>query len=163
MKVLKMKTVKNITIYLLLVLCSLALLGCKQKANEDEPISEAKADATGNKVIITGQLVKKDGSPVPYAYLGVHEFKDGKVTLKFGDGGIFLNPTCEIYKEAKGRFKLELDLDVFKEAEEFVILARLSKDPFDQGVPLRNRNGNLITFEFSEGIKDLDLDQIVVE
>ena len=65
-----MKTVKNTTIYLLLVLCSLALLGCRQKADEDKPTSEVKADATGNKVLITGQLVKKKVSPV--TFVGVY-------------------------------------------------------------------------------------------
>lgn len=157
-----MKTVKNTTIYFLLVLFSLTLLGCSKKADEDKPTSEVKADTTGNKVLITGQLVKKDGSPVSYAYLGVHESKDGEVMLQFSDDGIFLNPTCEIYKEAKGRFTLELDLDVFEGAEAFAILARLS--PLStQNVPLRDPNGNLIVFEFSEGAKNLDLGQIVVE
>ena len=40
-----MKTVKDAKFYLLLLLCSLVLLGCSQKADEDKPISEVKAEA----------------------------------------------------------------------------------------------------------------------
>ena len=40
-----MRTVRNITIYCLLVLCSLVLLGCSQKADENKSISEVKAEA----------------------------------------------------------------------------------------------------------------------
>ena len=40
-----METVKKPTIYFLLVLCSLVLLGCSQKADENKPISEVKAEA----------------------------------------------------------------------------------------------------------------------
>ena len=154
-----MNIVKNTTIYFLLMLCSLALLGCSQEADEDKPISEVKADATGNKVIITGQLVKKDGSPATYGRVEIDAIKGGKYIIKFGEDGVFLNPECEVDNE--GRFTLELDLDVFEGAEAFAILARL--DPFAQKSPLRNRNGNLIVFEFSEGAKNLDLGQIVVE
>ena len=157
-----MKTLKNTTIYLLLVLCSLSLLGCRQKADEDKPTSEVKADATGNKVLITGQLVNKNGSPVTYGRVEVNEWieEGNKFRIKFGEGGIYLNPTCTVDDE--GRFKLELDLDVFEGAEAFAILARLS--PLStQDVPLRDPNGNLIVFEFSEGAKNLDLGQIVTK
>ena len=128
-----------------------------------QQVDKPKTIATGNKVIITGQLVKKDGSPLSYAYLGVHEFKDGEIMLQFSDGGIFLNPTFEIYKEAKGRFKLDMDLDVFEGAEAFAILARLNPDPFAQNVPLRDSNGVVIVLDFSEGARNLDLGEIVVE
>jgi uncharacterized lipoprotein YehR (DUF1307 family) len=40
-----MKTAKNITFYSLLLLCSLILLGCSQKSDENKPISEVKAEA----------------------------------------------------------------------------------------------------------------------
>ena len=40
-----MKTRKTVTFYCLLVLCSLALLGCGKKADENKPISEVKAEA----------------------------------------------------------------------------------------------------------------------
>lgn len=40
-----MKTVKNITFYSLLLLCSLILLGCSQKTNENKSIDEIKAEA----------------------------------------------------------------------------------------------------------------------
>ena len=156
-----MKTVKSTNIYFLLVLCSLALLGCSKKADEDKPSSEVKADATGNKVIITGQLVKKDGSPVTYGHVEVNEWVEegNKYRIRVGEGGIYLNPGCKVDDE--GRFTLELDLDVFEGAEAFAILARLG--PFARESPLRNRNGNIIVFEFSEGAKNLDLGQIVVE
>jgi len=41
----KMKTVKDPALYLLLLLCTLTLFGCGQKADEDKPISEVKAEA----------------------------------------------------------------------------------------------------------------------
>lgn len=132
-----------------------------------QQVDKPKTIATGNKVIITGQLVRKDGSPVIYACINVYEFKDGKAWFKIGEGGIWLNPHCTIRREAKGRFKLELDLDVFKEAEEFVIFASFDPYPFatqdTQEVPLRDRNGAIITLKFSEPIKKLDLGEIVVE
>ena len=130
--------------------------------DEDKPISEAKANATGNKVIITGQLVKKDGSPITYGRVEVNEWVEegNKFRFRVGEGGIYLNPRCKVDDE--GRFKLELDLDLFEGAEAFAILAHLS--PMStQDVPLRDPNGNLIVFEFSEGAKNLDLGQIVVE
>ena len=40
-----MKTSKNITLYCLSVLCSLALLGCAKKADENKPIGEVKTEA----------------------------------------------------------------------------------------------------------------------
>ena len=40
-----MKTAKTITFYFLVVLCSLALFGCGQKADESEPLGEVKAEA----------------------------------------------------------------------------------------------------------------------
>lgn len=40
-----MKNVRNVTFWLLLVLCSLAVLGCGQKADENKPMSEVKAEA----------------------------------------------------------------------------------------------------------------------
>jgi len=40
-----MKTVKNITIYFLLMLCLLLLAGCSQKADENKSLSEVKAVA----------------------------------------------------------------------------------------------------------------------
>ena len=40
-----MKTVKGITIFALLALCSLVLLGCGSKADENKPLSEVKAEA----------------------------------------------------------------------------------------------------------------------
>lgn len=40
-----MKTIKNPTIYFLLALCSLVLLGCSQKADENKSLSEVKAVA----------------------------------------------------------------------------------------------------------------------
>ena len=40
-----MKNPKTITFYFLLVLCSLVLLGCGAKADEDKPLSEVKAEA----------------------------------------------------------------------------------------------------------------------
>ncbi len=40
-----MKNVRNITFYFLLALCSLALLGCGKKADENKPISEVQAEA----------------------------------------------------------------------------------------------------------------------
>jgi outer membrane lipoprotein-sorting protein len=40
-----MRTIKNTTFLLLLLLCSLALLGCSQKSDENESISEVKAEA----------------------------------------------------------------------------------------------------------------------
>lgn len=129
-----------------------------------QQVDKPKTIATGNKVIITGQLVRKDGSPVFYASIDVYMAKDGKTSFKIGEGGIWLNPHCTIGREAKGRFKLELDLDVFKEAEEFVIFARFDPfDPFATQVPLRDRNGAIITLKFSEPIKKLDLGEIVVE
>lgn len=36
---------RNITFYCLLALCSLALLGCGKKADENKPISDVKAEA----------------------------------------------------------------------------------------------------------------------
>ncbi len=41
----KMKTTKTITFYYVLVLCSMLLLGCGKKADENKPISEVKAEA----------------------------------------------------------------------------------------------------------------------
>ena len=124
---------------------------------------KAKNINNGNKVIITGKLIKKDGSPVTYGRVEVNEWieEGNKFRIKIGEGGIYLNPNCKVDDE--GRFTLELDLDVFEGAEAFAILACLSPDPFAQESPLRNRNGNLIVFEFSEGAKNLDLGQIVVE
>ena len=40
-----MKDIRNITLYCLLALCSLALVGCGKKADENKPISEVKAEA----------------------------------------------------------------------------------------------------------------------
>jgi len=40
-----MKTVKNIIIYFSLMLCLLVLPGCSQKADENKPLSEVKAEA----------------------------------------------------------------------------------------------------------------------
>jgi uncharacterized coiled-coil DUF342 family protein len=40
-----MKTVKNVTFYCLLILCSLVVLGCGKKADEEKPLSEVKAEA----------------------------------------------------------------------------------------------------------------------
>jgi hypothetical protein len=40
-----MKDIRNIRLYCLLALCVLALLGCGKKADENKPISEAKAEA----------------------------------------------------------------------------------------------------------------------
>lgn len=40
-----MKSLRNITFCALLVLCSLAILGCGQKADENKPISEVRAEA----------------------------------------------------------------------------------------------------------------------
>jgi len=40
-----MKNAGNITFYCLLVLCSLIVLGCGRKADENKPISEVKAEA----------------------------------------------------------------------------------------------------------------------
>ena len=40
-----MKDIRNITLYCLLALCSLALTGCGKKADENKPISEVKAEA----------------------------------------------------------------------------------------------------------------------
>ena len=41
----KMKNVRHIVFYCLLALCSLALLGCGKKADENKPMSEVKAEA----------------------------------------------------------------------------------------------------------------------
>ena len=109
--------------------------------------------------VSTDTTFKKDGSPVSYGVVEIDAIKGGKYIVKYGKDGVYLNPNCEVDDE--GRFTLELDLDVFEGAEAFAILARL--DPFAQKSPLRNRNGNLIVFEFSEGAKNLDLGQIVVE
>ncbi|MHC4543368.1 MAG: hypothetical protein ACYTDW_08660 [Planctomycetota bacterium] len=40
-----MKIVRNAALWSLLVLCSLAVLGCGQKADEAKPMSEVKAEA----------------------------------------------------------------------------------------------------------------------
>ena len=40
-----MKIVRNAALWSLLVLCSLAVLGCGQKADEAKPVSEVKAEA----------------------------------------------------------------------------------------------------------------------
>ena len=40
-----MKTVKSTFFYVLIVLCSLVLLGCSQQADENKPLSEVKAEA----------------------------------------------------------------------------------------------------------------------
>lgn len=40
-----MKTVKKISFYSLLVICSLALIGCGKKADESKTLSEVKAEA----------------------------------------------------------------------------------------------------------------------
>ena len=40
-----MKNVRHIVFYCLLALCSLALLGCGKKADENKPMSEVKAEA----------------------------------------------------------------------------------------------------------------------
>jgi len=40
-----MRTSKKVTFYFLLVLCSLVLLGCSKKADEDKPLGEVKAEA----------------------------------------------------------------------------------------------------------------------
>jgi hypothetical protein len=40
-----MKIVRNVALWSLLVLCSLAVLGCGQKADETKPTSEVKAEA----------------------------------------------------------------------------------------------------------------------
>jgi outer membrane murein-binding lipoprotein Lpp len=40
-----MKSAKNIIVYFLLVVCSLVLAGCGEKADETKPISEVKAEA----------------------------------------------------------------------------------------------------------------------
>jgi len=40
-----MKTVRDVTFYFLLVLCSLVLLGCGKKADEDKPLSEVRTEA----------------------------------------------------------------------------------------------------------------------
>jgi len=41
----QMKTVRNITLYCLLVLCSMFIWGCGKKADENKPISDVKAEA----------------------------------------------------------------------------------------------------------------------
>ncbi|GAF80380.1 unnamed protein product, partial [marine sediment metagenome] len=40
-----MKSPKAVTLYLLLLLCTLGLTGCGKKADESKPISEVKAEA----------------------------------------------------------------------------------------------------------------------
>jgi len=40
-----METVKDAKFYVLLLLCSLVLFGCSQKADENKPVSEVKAEA----------------------------------------------------------------------------------------------------------------------
>ena len=141
----------------------LSKVGMPIQGQQDD---KTKTIATGNKVIITGQLVRKDGSPVFYASIDVYMVKDGKTSFKIGEGGIWLNPRCTIYREAKGRFKLELDLDVFQGAEEFVLLAF---DPVAFAInrgkpwPLRDRNGATTTLKFPKPIKNLDLGEIVVQ
>lgn len=40
-----MKIPKTIAFYYMLVLCSMLLLGCRKKADENKPISEVKAEA----------------------------------------------------------------------------------------------------------------------
>ena len=41
----KMKTIKEATLYFLLVLCLLVLFGCGEKADESKPLSEVEAEA----------------------------------------------------------------------------------------------------------------------
>jgi hypothetical protein len=144
----------------------LSKVGMPIQGQQDD---KTKTIATGNKVIITGQLVRKDGSPVTRASVSVKEFKDGKPRweiVRIGGRAMWLGPTCAIYSEAKGRFKLELDLDVFQGAEEFVLLAF---DPVAFAInrgkpgPLRDRNGATTTLKFPKPIKNLDLGEIVVQ
>ena len=81
-----MNTVKNTTIYFLLVLCSLALLGCSQNADEDKPISDVKTIATVNKVSAPTwrQSHARDDSLDLLGYFAdMHGGnKDGKFTIK---------------------------------------------------------------------------------
>lgn len=119
-----------------------------------------KTIPAGNKVIITGQLVKKDGSPFPSGHVTVHESKDGNAVFEVGEGGTWLNPGCKVDNE--GRFTLELDLDVFEGIEEFTLLAILNPN-LPKLSPLRDRNGAIITFTLSEHVKTADLGEIVVE
>ena len=127
---------------------------------DEQEESKLKTIAAGNKVVITGQLVKKDGSPITYGSVEIYEIKGNAYSIKFGEDGVLLNPTCKVNDE--GRFTLELDLDVLEGKEGFLIQARLGS--FDTGrSPLQNSNGDLIVLEFSEGAKNTDLGKIVVE
>ena len=149
---------KRTLCFSVLVLLIAVLGGMPIQAQQAE---EPKTPAAGNKVIITGQLVREDGSPVTHGNVGVYETKDGSTyTMRVVEAGVLANPGCNVDDE--GRFRIGLDLDVFKDAEKFMLMARLGSFASSMS-PLRDSNGTVIVFKFSEGAKNLDLGKIVVE
>ena len=116
--------------------------------------------ARDNRIIITGTLVRKDGSPVTHASLTLFPYdpSTGKISSVYGSNGKYLNPTCKVVEE--GQFKLELDPDLFPDAKGFIIGMRPDQDPFGRKQSyMQNNKGNLLFFT---PVKDLDLGTIPV-
>lgn len=132
-----------------------------KKGQIDIKIKTKENLADDNIVNITGTLVKEDGSPFANAGLMVVMFKDGRSSIKVGNGGIVLNPSAQVSEEDKGRFKLELNLENFKDTEEFAIDVHFGY-PKKQDL-LRNSKGAILTLKKTELIKNLDLGKIIVK
>jgi len=54
-----MKTLRNINFYFLLALCSLALLGCSKKVDENKPLPEVRTEADQMSVDQLRQMAMK--------------------------------------------------------------------------------------------------------
>jgi hypothetical protein len=153
-------------------------------------VSLQAQDGKDKTVVVTGRLVKEDGSPVSNAsveLLFLRNAKAQKEKVEYGErtgaltpivkgfvalvshgdieGGLLATyslPSDAIREEDEGRFRLELALDSITEGAEFMLSAQLSPGayPPEPNVPLFDGEGNLIRLDFTKSIDTLDLGDV---
>ena len=112
-----------------------------------------------NKVVIRGNLIRKDGTYVKNYIVQFFELSGNGYKLKIREGKI-INP--ESITDNHGQFKIDVDLSIFESSEGFTILARPNQ--FNSKLsPLQDRDGNIVRFKVAGDIKDIELGKITVE
>ena len=144
--------------------------GCSDQPEEPESAerhtsSQGTQDAgqvEPNEVVITGKLVRTDGSPLSgESVWGLF----GKTqSISVGENGVLLNPATTT--DEQGHFTLKLDRAVLDDEDEEMVIA-LSRFPPGQFTsrftPLTDEKGAAIGLVFKPDVRNFDLGTITVK
>jgi hypothetical protein len=122
--------------------------------------NETKTNISANKIIISGNIVDKDGSPVTDIIIQLFEIAGNQLKFQVQDGNVIKNPKSTT--DSQGKFTIDVDVSTLKPSAEYTIVMRPNERLTGEFYPLSDRDKKLIKLRFAGDIKNIDFGQVTL-